>query len=209
MNDISIEEINNYNKISLEDRLHKNIVPLSYNNIDTTPWSYNNIDTTNIKNIVLIHDQVYDYNKFVQSVNLESYPIVYNSNSSCEELQNLLKEKFSNINRVAFIFHDSGIDQLKDFINGEPFFTYEDLIDKYSNNLEFIIKLVKDFNISNLDYLACNTLQYDHWRKYYDIIHKETNVTVGASNDLTGNIKYRGDWILESTNEDIRNVYFT
>jgi hypothetical protein len=32
---------------------------------------------------------------------------------------------------------------------------------------------------------------------------------VGASNDATGNIKYGGDWILESTNENIRDLYFT
>jgi len=179
----------------------------------TVPLSYNNdIDTTNLINIVLIHDQVYDYNNFFKYVNLESYPIIYNSNSSLIDLHNLLKEKFLNINRVSFIFHDAGINKLKDFINNEPLFTYDDLtdnVDKYSNNLQFIIDLVEEFNIKNLDYLACNTLQYDHWNKYYDIIHKETNVIIGASNDLTGNIKYGGNWILESTNEDIRNIYFT
>jgi len=174
------------------------------------PLSYNNIDTTNL-NVVLIHDQVYDYNKFFQFVNLESYPIVYNCNSSLIDLHNLLKEKFLNINRVSFIFHDAGINKLKDFINNEPLFTYDDLtdnVDKYSNNLQFIIDLVKEFNIKNLDYLACNTLQYDNWNKYYDIIRKKTNVIIGASNNLTGNIKY-GDWVLENTNEDVRNIYFT
>ena len=36
----------------------------------------------------------------------------------------------------------------------------------------------------------------------------KTNVIIGASNDETGNIKYGGDWVLESTNEDISNIYF-
>ena len=31
---------------------------------------------------------------------------------------------------------------------------------------------------------------------------------VGASDDKTGNVKYGGDWIMESTMEDIQNVYF-
>jgi hypothetical protein len=203
MSDYSVEQIIDDNEIILKNKPKKIVVPLSYNN---------DINITNIKNIVLIHDQVYDYNKFVQSVNLESYPIVYNLNSSKDDLLNLLKDKFSHIERISFVFHNSGIDKLKQFINNESLFTFEDLednVNKYSNNLLFIIDLVKEFNIKNLDYLACNTLQYDHWNKYYDIIHKETNVIIGASNDLTGNIKYGGDWVLESTNEDIRNIYFT
>ena len=31
---------------------------------------------------------------------------------------------------------------------------------------------------------------------------------IGASNDKTGNIKYGGDWIMESTSQDIEAVYF-
>jgi hypothetical protein len=34
-------------------------------------------------------------------------------------------------------------------------------------------------------------------------------VVVGASDDKTGNIKYGGDWVLESTGEDVEKVYFT
>jgi alpha-tubulin suppressor-like RCC1 family protein len=44
---------------------------------------------------------------------------------------------------------------------------------------------------------------------YYGILTKVTGVTVGASNDRTGNIKYGGDWVMESTNQDIELIYFT
>jgi len=74
--------------------------------------------------------------------------------------------------------------------------------------LKFVIDLIKKFNIKNIDFLVCNGLGYSDWVKYFDIITKETQVVVGASNDLTGNIKYGGDWILESTNEDIKNIYW-
>jgi len=43
---------------------------------------------------------------------------------------------------------------------------------------------------------------------YYTLLTKETGVVVGASNDKTGNIKYGGDWIMESTSQDIELVYF-
>ena len=125
--------LTNNNESLLSTNIIKNIVPLSYNN---------ETDTSNIKNIILIHDQVYDYNKFVQSVSLDSYPIVYNSNSSLEELQKLLKDKFLSINRIAFVFHDAGINQLKEFIDDKAFFTNEDLedvVEKYSNNLQYLV----------------------------------------------------------------------
>jgi hypothetical protein len=179
--------------------LKKNIIPLSYNN-----------DKDNIKNIILIHDEVYNYNQFYESANIDSYPIIYNTNSSKEELTSLFRNKFINIERIAFVFHNSGVNSLKSFIDNKPFFTYDDLEENvYSDNLQYIIDIVKEFNIKNLDFLACNTLQYDNWKKYYNIIHKETDVIIGASNDLTGNINFGGDWILESTNEDIKNIYFT
>jgi len=178
------------------------VIPLIYND---------NIDIRSIKNIILIHDLVYDYNKFVQSANSDCFPIVYNYSSSKDDLLKLL-DNFFYIKRISFVFHNEGINQLKGFIDDKPFFTHEDLnniISQHSDNLQFIIDLIKKFNISNLDFFACNTLKYQHWKTYYDIIYKETNVIIGASNDLTGNIKFGGDWILESTNEDIKNIYFT
>jgi hypothetical protein len=78
----------------------------------------------------------------------------------------------------------------------------------YSENLQFLIDAIKEFNLKNIDFLACNTLNYSNWKNNYEILTKETGVTVGASDDPTGNIKYGGDWIMENTNEDIENIYF-
>jgi hypothetical protein len=68
--------------------------------------------------------------------------------------------------------------------------------------------LIKKFNITNADYLVCDGLKYDDWVKYFNIVGKETGVIVGASNDETGNLKYGGNWIMETTNEDIVNIYW-
>ena len=91
------------------------------------------------------------------------------------------------------------------FLNNNYFFEYDYII---SENSQFLIDLINEFNIINIDFLACNTLQYDNWNKYYEILQTNTNVIVGASNDETGNIKYGGDWLMENTNEDIKNIYF-
>jgi hypothetical protein len=152
--------------------LLNNIIPLQFNN---------NSDSNNIENILLIHDEVQDFNKFVLSCNNNSFPIVYNIYSSKEELLKLLKNKFINIKRFALVFHNSNIDTNKQFLDNLPLFSNDDLIN--SPNVQFIIELVKEFNIQYLDYLACNTLNFDHWNKYYQFVKENTNVIIGAYND--------------------------
>ena len=98
----------------------------------------------------------------------------------------------------------------KKFLNNDNFFEYKDIDENpiMSDNVEFLIDLIKEFNIKHIDYLACNSLQYNNWNKYYNILTTNTSVIVGASDDETGNIKYGGDWIMENTSEDVKNVYF-
>lgn len=176
----------------------------------STPLEYKtiNIQTTNI---LLIDNDVYQNEILYDSVNLDTLAIKYNNNSSKNELHKLLLNNFIKIDRIGFVFNDSMINS-KEFMDSEMFFNSDDLIlnqKEYSPSLKFIIDLIKKFNITNVDFLVCNGLTYPNWVKYFDILHKETGVIIGVSNDETGNIKYGGDWVLESTNEDIKNIYWT
>jgi hypothetical protein len=183
-------------------KLPYEIVPLIYNN---------DIDVTNINNILLIDDTVHDNNIFVDSCNTHTFPIIYNHCSSRTELRELLLNKFSltQLSRIAFVFHNSNMDSKK-FLDNDKFFELYDINDNLivSENVQFLIDLIKEFNIKNIDYLACNSLQIDDWNRYYDILQTNTNVIIGASNDETGNIKYGGDWLMENTLEDVKNTYF-
>ena len=58
--------------------------------------------------------------------------------------------------------------------------------------------------VKHMDFLACDTLP--EWQPFYDTL---TGITVGASNNRTGNLQYGGDWLMESTCEDIEKIYFT
>ena len=170
------------------------------------------VDTTAMTNVLLIHDGVNDFETFKTAANSDTFPIVYSNCSSKETLLQLLQTKFNSISRIAFVFHNGGIESSKIFLDDEPLFTNEDLVggvDAFSNNMKFIIEISNSFQVLNLDFLACNTLQYDNWKTYYRLLEQHTRATIGASDDLTGNLKYGGDWILENTNEDIQNIYFT
>ena len=205
--DYELENIyNNLENFDSKDyNLHK------INSKPIIPLIYSIIDNHKYDNIILIHDKINNPDKFALYANSKSLSIIYNSSSSSKELIELLNKYFTNIKRIAFVFHNSNINTLKQFINNKPFFNFYDLeinTTEYSINTQFIIDLANKFNVMNLDYLGCNTLLYDDWNKYFNLLKKNTNAIIGASNDLTGNIKYGGDWILENTNEDIKNIYF-
>ena len=156
---------------------------------------YNNaIDTSTIQNVLFINSSV---TNFQQYANANTFPIVYSRKNTLKQLLELLTSKFQNISRIAIVCHFS---EEPYFLNNETLFS--------DTNIQFIIDLVKQFNVKNLDFLACSTLQSQVWTSYYTKLHDTTCIPIGASNDNTGNLKYGGDWIMESIQEDVQTIYF-
>jgi hypothetical protein len=176
-----------------------NRVPLKY---PTTIENY-----SEIKNVLLISDKISESQQFVDSVNVNTFPIVYSIGSSSDELKSLLKEKFTSIDRIGFAFHSS-LGNPKMFLDRKPLFLAEEKT-PFSENMTWLLETISDFHVKNVDFLACNTLNYPAWVNYYELLNKESGVIVGASDDKTGNLKYGGDWIMESTGQDVEAVYFT
>ena len=171
--------------------------------------SYPELDNNNknvYANILLIDSRVTDFQKIVDSVNSNTLPIVYLTNASKPELMTLLQNNFTSISRIGMVFYSSSQNTL--FLDNKSFYLANETT-PYSENTQFILDIVNQFNIKNVDYLACNTLNDSNWVNYYNILTTNTGVTIGASNDKTGNIKYGGDWVLESTSQDVELIYFT
>ena len=185
------------------------LVPLS------VPLVYNDsINTTNMTNVLLIDSIVSNKKQFYDSANAKTFPIIYNYNSSTDDLISLLRKKFpaSSIQRIALVFHDKGTNFLTPFMNGKRLFEDSDLEvnqTTFTRNVSFFISCIKEFRVGHIDYLACNTLQYSNWKSYYALLASRTSVVVGASNNETGNINYGGDWVMENTSENVRDMYFT
>jgi len=175
---------------------------------EPAPLVYPEITKENqFTNVLLIDNSVNDYQTFVESVNSSTFPIVYSIMSNKTELLTLLQANFTSISRIGIVF-SSSLGNVKMFLDGKSFFNEEE-VEPYSENVEFILNVLKEFRVKNIDYLACDTLNYSNWENYYQILSKETAVIVGASNDKTGNIKHGGDWIMESTSQDVELLYFT
>jgi len=163
-----------------------------------------------ITNVLLISSEISDYNVFYDSVNSNTLPIVYHPFASTEDEVSAVLSRFSSIQRIGIAFHSSsGAEKM--FLDRKSLFTNSDITESgnYSENLTWLLQVIRHYNVQNIDFLACNSLNFPNWVSYFDLLHKETGVIVGASNDKTGNIKYGGDWIMESTGEDVELVYFT
>ena len=170
------------------------------------------IDTSSIQRILFVNAGAKPLETYA---NATTFTIVYDSSSSIKDIWELMRRKFpsqDSLTRIGFAFHNHG--DLTRFCNQEPWFSDGDLEDprqtEFSQNAQFTFDFLREFKqVKHVDFLACKTLQSEKWRKYYQLIQTQTGVIVGASDDDTGNVKYGGDWVLESTMEDIREVYFT
>lgn len=163
-----------------------------------------------ITNVLLISREISNYSVFYDSVNSNTLPIVYCPFTSTKEEVSAVLGSLSSIQRIGIVFHSSSGSE-KMFLDGKSLFTYSDITESvnHSENVTWLLQTIRDYNVKNVDFLACDSLNYPNWVSYFDLLHTETGVVVGASNDKTGNIKYGGDWVMESTGEDIELVYFT
>jgi large repetitive protein len=153
------------------------------------------VDTTEINQVLFIDSNVKNFQTYA---NARTFPIIYDRICTREQMLEVLSKKFTSISRIAFVNHFS---ETHYFLNQESLFS--------EANKQFVVDIITQFHVSNVDYLACSTLSSIKWTTYYSELQTaSTSVMIGASDNNTGNIKYGGDWILESTHEDIRAVYF-
>ena len=117
------------------------------NNINPVPLVYPEITPLNTyTNILFIDNSVKEYQTFVDSVNANTFPIVYSVTSLKTELLTLLQTNFTSISRIGLVFVSS-FETPKMFLDFKPLFNNEEL-EPFSENLEFIIDVIKQFQVN-------------------------------------------------------------
>ena len=162
-------------------------------------------DFTMYTNVLLIDRSVKQNKIFYNSANSITFPIMYMSLCNSLDIIELLSKFNKNI-RLAFVF-EHNINSINMLFDMKPIFN--DTLD--NTNVMTILQLISNNNITNIDYLACNTFSQSEndikWKPYYDLLSSH-NVIIGNSSNFTGNM-VGNDWIMESTGENIKNLYFT
>ena len=97
------------------------------------------------------------------------------------------------------------------YSDGETPAYLEDIQNKTSfvHIVNFWKKVAEKCTPLHIDFLGCAILSNPYWKKALDFLEKEISVNIRSSDDNTGNLKYGGDWVLESDNVNIKDIYFT
>jgi hypothetical protein len=98
-------------------------------------------------NIILVDSDVSSYQIFINSVNSDTFPIVYSTMSSKTELLELLQTNFTNISRIGLVF-SSSLGNMKMFLDGKSLFNEEE-VEPYSENVQFILNISVIFDVFN------------------------------------------------------------
>jgi hypothetical protein len=171
-------------------------------------------------NLLLIDDTIQALSIFINSCNDNTKYVVYNYSDTLEIIKRKIEDlNISSFNKLAFVFSSGSDINNKLFVIDQSFITYDPSNNIITDNeVTFFIKYLVDvYSVEYIDFLACNLLSYPIWKSYFDYIKSDNSVSsnvngidviVRASNDLTGNLSSGGDWVLETTNEDVSSLYF-
>jgi hypothetical protein len=165
-------------------------------------------------NLLLIDSRLKSLDTFINGCNETTKVIVYDIEDTFdglnEKIQNL---SVSSLNHVGFVFENDGLSKV--FVENNPFILVNENENesRINENLitQFIKSLVSVYSVKTLDFLACDLLNEPLWKSYFEFLQsqsQENNLIVRASNNKTGNLQHGGDWILETTNEDVTTLYF-
>ena len=154
---------------------------------------------------------------FATSAKSNTYALSYDSSHDPTELKKFITTKLMFVTRIAVISHGPAnvtkTFYTPDFIGRQPFFTDSDLANNapsFSVNVQLLKDLVFALSLTRIDFLGCNLLRLEKWKKYFEILKLNApSLIIGASSDNTGNLKYGGNWTMENTNDNIKNEYFT
>lgn len=125
-----------------------------------------------------------------------------------EQLINLL-----NNNIIGYTYKDSNLIDIIENINIKKIKSVGIIFDEtklnyYSNYFDPIFNFVKNNNIFNIDFIVCKSLLDWKWINFFKKLEK-LGVMVGASNNIIGNVKNGGSWIMSNTQENISTKYWT
>jgi alpha-tubulin suppressor-like RCC1 family protein len=169
-------------------------------------------------NLILIDSLIPDVTQFSNACNENTKYIIYNQSDTFDGLLARINDiGIYQYDYLAFAFASDNT-KLKQFISYNTFISFfidvslnETIVIQPNNTTQFIKTLVDDYGIKTVDFLACNLLNNDIWKQYFEYIKSQSSasgIQVRASNNKTGNLNHGGDWILETTNEDIKSLYF-
>ena len=166
-------------------------------------------------NVILIDTRIVTYQNIVAGVNNNTIAVVfdYSTDTYNTLLDKILDLDLNSITNIALASHGEFTETYKMLDNEQEcqvqFITEKDpTFASWNTNFNFWLTLRNLYQIENIDLLACALVSHDEWKNILVQMEQFTSTNVRASDDETGNLKEGGDWVLETDNVNVKNLYF-
>ena len=74
--------------------------------------------------------------------------------------------------------------------------------------INYLLSLKFTYSLKNFDFLSCRLDKDSNYQFVFSRLETTLNINTRASSDDLGNIANGGNWILESDNVNIQDIYF-
>jgi len=176
--------------------------------------------TTAVSAVLLVDQRIQDYETIVGALKSDVRCIVFDvEDKSYPSMVECIKAKISELNVASF--DTIGLAQYNEhqtsyqmFGPSSPSATIDYImisdptLQTWSYITDLFIWLKSTYAIKHFDMLACALYIDINWKYIIDNLSTISGVEVRASSNRTGSGNLGGDWILESTGVDLKNVYF-
>ena len=155
---------------------------------------------------------------FKKSAAPKVYPVVIDVENDTFELllYKIAELRLKAVESIAYVAHASFADRYC-FMNRERTVIVKDIattdpqLTSWWPFIKIINRLRRLYKVKYLDMLGCSLAASADWQYIFSIIEMVTGIKVRASTDDTGNLRYKGDWILERSDTapvDAAALYF-
>ena len=169
--------------------------------------------SSSFKNLLLIDSRVQQYGYIISSLNNDTGYIVFDYFiDTFETLKNKIAEQTSpEFESVGIVQDNYELPTYQLLNSAQPsILTNVEIedgsLESWNETKDFCIFLQSTKQTKNYDLLACNTYSNPNWVYVINNLETHSGIEIRASSDITG---WGGNWILESDNVDLTNVYFT
>jgi hypothetical protein len=153
--------------------------------------------------LVFLYDKLWSYEKFMTEL------------AKCLTSANIATKS---LDLVGWVFHGFNIEKPDSETKAKIIFNivsdYEIILNdksnltQYQHLVDFILFVKKYMNTSRFDLISCCLLGNPYFEHTHKLLSDTTGLNFASSDDLTGNIKGGGDWILESDDVNLIGTYF-
>jgi hypothetical protein len=159
------------------------------------------------KTLLIVSSEVEDSAALVDAVKDDLEVILYDSGTGLDTLLQRVRAKGHGFNRIGLAVHDYG--EAKFYLTGKDHVSLTALahqreLQKFWMELGDLV----DLN-GSIDIFACNLSASPGGKDLIELLQQYSGVKVNASSNETGNNEFGGDWVLESGNVNLKDIYFS